>query len=84
MDWKAQLGEIKNTIIEREEVFEAIRRGNHQFEDASNADILDHFDLASAEELQGHVNNTKGILIRTGVSRQVRGRRGRIKYTSRN
>ena len=62
MDWKEQLGEIKNTMIEREEVFEAVRRGNHLFEDASNLDILNHFDLASAEELQGHVNNTKGIL----------------------
>lgn len=67
MDWKEGLSEIKNTLIEREEVFEAVRRGYSGLENASNDDILYYFDLASPEELKGHVSNIKGIVFEKEV-----------------
>ena len=67
MDWKDQLSAIKNTLIERDEVFEAVRRGYSELSDASNDEILAHFALSSPEELKGHVNNIKGILFEQEV-----------------
>lgn len=67
MIWKDQLSEIKNTIIEQEEVFDAVRRGYSELGEASNSEILEHFSLSSPSELQGHVSNVKGILFEMEV-----------------
>jgi hypothetical protein len=67
MDFKEALQEIKNTMIEQNEVFEAVRRGYSGLEFASNDEILTHFSLSSPAELQGHVSNIKGILFEQEV-----------------
>ncbi len=67
MDWKDQLSEIKNTLIEREEVFEAVRRGYSELSGASDDEIMAHFALSTPEELKGHVSNVKGILFEQEV-----------------
>lgn len=67
MDWKDQLSEIKNTIVEREEVFDAVRRGYNDLEYSSNDEILEYFSLSSPDELKGHVSNIKGILFEQEV-----------------
>jgi hypothetical protein len=67
MEFKEALQEIKNTMIEQNEVFEAVRRGYSELEYASQDEILAHFSLASPDELQGHVSNIKGILFEQEV-----------------
>lgn len=67
MDFKESLQEIKNTLIEQNEVFEAVRRGYSELEFASSDEILSHFSLSSPAELQGHVSNIKGILFELEV-----------------
>jgi len=67
MDWKDKLAEIKNSLIEQEEVFEAIRRGYSELNNASNDEILDYFKVASFDELKGHISNIKGILFEQEV-----------------
>lgn len=67
MDFKEALQDIKNTMIEQNEVFEAVRRGYSDLEFASDDEILAHFSLASPAELQGHVSNIKGILFEQEV-----------------
>lgn len=62
MDFKDALLDIKNDMIEREEVFDAARRGYTELSTASEAEILNYFSVASGSELQGHVSNVKGIL----------------------
>ena len=67
MEWKDSLADIKNTIIEQEEVFDAIRRGYSELENASSLEILAYFDSSSTDELRGHVSNIKGILFEQEV-----------------
>jgi len=67
MEWQESLANIKNTIIENEEVFDAVRRGYSELENASNNEILDYFDSSSTDELRGHVSNIKGILFEQEV-----------------
>jgi hypothetical protein len=67
MDWREQLSEIKNTLVEREEVFDAVRRGYSDLENSSNDEILEYFSLSSPEELKGHVSNIKGVLFEQEV-----------------
>lgn len=67
MDFKEALTNIKNDMIEKEEVFEAIRRGYSQLENSSETEILEYFSISSAKELQGHVSNIKGILFEQEV-----------------
>ena len=43
------------------QIIEALRRSNHNYEDLSNAEIGEHLSLYSDEQLQGIVNNVKGI-----------------------
>jgi len=67
MDFKDALLDIKSDMIEKEEVFEAVRRGYSELENASNSEILEYFSLSSANELRGHVSNIKGILFEQEV-----------------
>lgn len=67
MDFKDALLNIKNDMIEKEEVFEAVQRGYTQLGSASEEEMLDYFSSASPEEFQGHVNNVKGILFEKEV-----------------
>ena len=67
MDFKEALLDIKSDMIERDEVFEAVRRGYSELQDSSNSEILEHFSLSSADELKGHVSNIKGILFEQEV-----------------
>lgn len=67
MDFKDALLEIKNDMIEREEVFDAVRRGYTDLNTASEEDILEHFHNASDVEMQGHISNVKGILFEQEV-----------------
>jgi hypothetical protein len=67
MDFKDGLQDIKNTLIEQNEVFDAVRRGYSDLEFASEGEILTHFSLSSPSELQGHVSNIKGILFEQEV-----------------
>lgn len=67
MDFKEALQEIKNTMIEQNEVFEAVRRGYSELEYANDDEILAHFSLSSPAELKGHVSNIKGILFEQEV-----------------
>lgn len=67
MDWKDALSDIKNTMIEQNEVFDAVRRGYTELEDSSDSEILTYFSLSSPDELKGHVSNIKGILFEQEV-----------------
>lgn len=67
MDFKDALLDIKSDMIERDEVFEAVRRGYSELQDSSNSEILEYFSLSSADELKGHVSNIKGILFEQEV-----------------
>ncbi|RLA80884.1 MAG: hypothetical protein DRG78_10145 [Epsilonproteobacteria bacterium] len=67
MDFKDALKNIKNDIIERDEIFEAVRRGYSELENSTNSEILEYFSLSSANELKGHISNIKGILFEQEV-----------------
>lgn len=67
MDFKEALQNIKNDMIEREKVFEAVRRGYSELENATDSEILEYFSVASADELKGHISNIKGILFEQEV-----------------
>jgi hypothetical protein len=58
-------------MIEREEVFEAIRRGYSELENASEDEILDFFHAEDMESLVGHTNNIKGILFEQEYAREL-------------
>lgn len=49
-------------MIHEHEVFDAVRRGYTEFENASSTDIIDYFESLDDESLIGHVSNIKGIL----------------------
>ncbi|WP_417689354.1 hypothetical protein [Pseudidiomarina sp.] len=49
-------------MIHEHEVFDAVRRGYTEFENATSTDIIDYFNSIDSESLAGHVNNIKGIL----------------------
>ena len=59
MDWREELRNIETDISE---VFEAIRRGYNDLENATDDEIIDYFENSSSEELTGHISNIKGIL----------------------
>ena len=67
MDFKDALLDIKSDMIEKEEVFEAVRRGYSELSAASDSEILDYFSASSTEEMQGHISNVKGILFEQEV-----------------
>ena len=67
MDFKDALLDIKNDMIGKEEVFEAVQRGYTNLNNASEEEIVDYFSSASPEEFQGHVSNVKGILFEQEV-----------------
>ena len=71
MDFRDALMDIKSDMIEREEVFDAVRRGYSELEDASEGEILDYFGATSATELTGHVSNVKGILFEHEVQEKL-------------
>jgi hypothetical protein len=58
-------------MIEREEVFEAIRRGYSELENASEDEILNFFHAEDMESLVGHTNNIKGILFEQEYAREL-------------
>lgn len=43
------------------DVFEAVRRGYSELNDASPQEIIRYFDLVDEEEVAGHISNIKGI-----------------------
>ena len=57
--------------IVREEVFEAIRRGYSDLENASEDDILEFFQAKDVESLSGDMNNIKGILFEQEYARDL-------------
>ncbi len=63
MDWKDALQDVKNDMIERSEVFEAVRRGYTELANSTDSEILVYFGASSADALKGHVSNIKGILL---------------------
>ena len=57
--------------IAREEVFEAIRRGYGDLENASEDEILEFFQAKDIESLSGDINNIKGILFEQEYARDL-------------
>jgi DNA-binding NarL/FixJ family response regulator len=49
-------------MINSEQVFDTVRRGYNDFEQASNEDILSYFEDVDPDAMIGHVSNIKGIL----------------------
>ena len=59
-------------MVTEEDVFEAIRRGYNQFEDASGSEIKDYFSGIDEESVSGHVSNIKGILFEQEYVEQLK------------
>ncbi len=51
----------KSTMVDKENIFEAVRRGYNEFQDASNAEIIDYFSSVDPDSILGHHSNIKGI-----------------------
>jgi hypothetical protein len=66
MDWREELRNIETDISE-EEVFEAIRRGYNDLENATDDEIINYFENSNSEELAGHISNIKGILFENEI-----------------
>jgi DNA-binding NarL/FixJ family response regulator len=49
-------------MISSNAVFESVRRGYNDLEQASNSDIVSYFEDVDADSMIGHVSNIKGIL----------------------
>lgn len=49
-------------MIDAAVVFDSVRRGYNQFEQASNDEILAYFDAVDPDSMGGHISNIKGIL----------------------
>lgn len=49
-------------MINPELVFDSVRRGYNQFEQASNDEIVAYFDAVDPDSMGGHISNIKGIL----------------------
>ena len=49
-------------MISSKEVFDSVRRGYNDLEQASNSDIVSYFEDVDADSMIGHVSNIKGIL----------------------
>ena len=49
-------------MIDSSEVFDSIRRGYNELDDASNEDIIEYFQNVDTDSISGHVSNIKGIL----------------------
>lgn len=67
MDFKDALMDIKSNMIEKEEVFDAVRRGYGELEEVSDEEIVEYFSAVESEEMTGHVSNVKGILFEQEV-----------------
>lgn len=59
-------------MIDSNTVFEAVRRGYSELEDASAASILETFQNVSEESVLGHINNIKGITFELEVEDALR------------
>ena len=49
-------------MVSSNEVFDSVRRGYNDLEQASNNDIVRYFENVDADSMIGHVSNIKGIL----------------------
>ena len=49
-------------MINAQDVFESVRRGYNELEQASNSDIIQYFEDIEPDSMMGHVSNIKGIL----------------------
>ena len=54
-------------MIDSFEIFQSVRRGYSDLNDANQAEILNYFASMDADELSGHVSNIKGILFEEEV-----------------